>query len=73
MNAYVLSNSEGVVLAVYGEALLNEANAKAESIASETKCSTHLHTIKIASYRDRPHVGGTISMKGSYLTCHPKR
>lgn len=64
---HVISNEIGTVLAVYGEALLNEAQGKARSIGDASGCKTYLHHIKVSSYKDKPRVGQTISMKGMAL------
>lgn len=61
---HAVSNAEGLVLAVYGSALLSEAQEKARVIGSTTGCATYLHSVKVADYKLRPRVGQTISMKG---------
>jgi len=61
---HAVSNAEGLVLAVYGEALLSEAQEKARVIGASTGCGTYLHSVKVTDYTQRPRVGQTISMKG---------
>lgn len=65
---HIVSNEIGNVLAVYGEALLSEAQEKAHKIQNDTGCVTYLHHIKVANYKNKPHVGQTISMKGIKLS-----
>jgi hypothetical protein len=60
---FILSNGEGVILAVYGAALEANARAKGKEIASSTGCGVALHYCWLES---RPHVGGSISMRGQY-------
>jgi hypothetical protein len=58
---HVLSNTEGTILAVYGSALLSEAEAKAHEVANQTGCKVALHSVT----GNRPHVYGSVSMKGA--------
>lgn len=67
---FVVSNEEGTVLAVYGGALLSEAQETCRRIARQTGCRTVLHS-GIWAYPDRPHVGQTISMKGAVTAWEP--
>lgn len=64
---HAVSNEIGTVLAVYGEALLSEAQENARAIESSTGCRTYLHSVKVSDYRDRPSVGQSISMAGISL------
>ena len=59
---YVLSNSEGTILAVYGNALLSEAQEQARKIEHATGLGVYLHHV---SMYGRPHIGQSISMKGA--------
>lgn len=59
---HVVSNGEGVVLGVYGEALLSMAQECCRRIEAETGLHAFLHCIVSTN---RPHVGGYISMKGA--------
>ena len=59
---HVVSNEEGLILAVYGQALLAAAQESARSIGYKTGCLTFLHTIE----GNRPSVNGQISMKNVY-------
>jgi hypothetical protein len=61
---HVVSNEVGTILAVYGSALLSEAQEKARVIERQTGCATYLHSI----VGDRPSVGGSISMKNYKLS-----
>ena len=58
---HVVSNEVGEILAVYGEALLSEAQALAGSVENRTACRTYLHSVECGT---RPRVGQSISMKG---------
>ena len=57
---HVVTNDEGLILAVYGEALLSDAQAKAASVVYRTGCRTFLHHIT----GPKVHVGMLISMRG---------
>lgn len=61
---HVVSNEEGQVLAVYGEALLSEAQEKCRRLEREFGLPIYLHS---GTYADgnRPRVGQTISMKNA--------
>ena len=59
---HVVSNEEGMVLGVYGEALLSMAQECCREVERQTGMLAFLH--KIVS-TNRPHVGGYISMKGA--------
>lgn len=59
---FILSNGEGVILAVYGAALEADARAKGKEIASGTGCRVALHYFWLEA---RPRVGDSISMKGA--------
>ena len=61
---HVVSNEVGTVLAVYGSALLNDAQQKAASIEHSTGCKTYLHKVGVTDYTLRPRVGCSISMDG---------
>ena len=60
MNWHVISNSEGTILAVFGLALLSEAQAFAARIEKQTGLPTYLHNIVSTN---RPKTGGSVSMK----------
>lgn len=60
---HVLSNEVGTILAVYGSALLADAQEKARSIEHQTGCFVYRHTIT----GNRPRVGGSIGMTGVYV------
>jgi len=57
---YVISNDIGTILAVYGNALGDEAREKAKDIAAQHG-PVFLHHV----LANRPHVGGSISMTGT--------
>lgn len=61
---HVVTDGVGTILAVYGEALLSDAQALAGSVENRTGCRTYLHS---GEYGDapRPRVGQTMSMKGT--------
>jgi hypothetical protein len=59
---HVVSNEDGVVLGVYGEALLSMAQECCQRIEAETGLHAFLHHIVSTN---RPHVGGYISTKGA--------
>ncbi len=61
---HVVSNEVGEVLGVYGSALLSQAQDLAKCVQIQTGCLTYLHHIE-CSWRARPFVGQTISMKNS--------
>lgn len=59
---HVVSDEVGTVLAVYGSALLDDANKKGCEIIRSTGAATYLHSIRCST---RPSVGQSISMKGA--------
>lgn len=63
---HVVSNEVGTILAVYGAALLSEAQEKARVIERTTGCKTWLHNVGVSDYRNRPRVNQTISMKNAH-------
>lgn len=58
---HVVSNADGTILAVYGSALLSDAQETARRIEHTTGCATYLHFVLC----ERPHVGGSISMRNA--------
>lgn len=58
---HVVSNEVGIILGVYGEALLSEAQESARKISRESGCLTYLHHV----LGERLHVGDLISMENA--------
>lgn len=63
MTWHVVSTDTGVIIGVYGSALLTDAQEKARSYERQTGLFAYVHS---GTYkpRDRPCVGQTISMVG---------
>jgi hypothetical protein len=61
---HIVSNELGVILAVYGEALLSEAQSKAKYIQTITGGFTYIHTV---TNKKQPHVGQSISMRNVFI------
>lgn len=60
---FILSNSDGIVLGVYGSALHDMATERGKAIKAEFPCcGIALHSI---TTKDRPFVGQSVSMKGN--------
>jgi hypothetical protein len=64
---HVVSNREGMILGVYGEALLSEAQDLCRRVEQATGLRVYLHSVVDT---DRPAVGGSISMQGVSLHHH---
>lgn len=57
MTYHVVVSSGSVVLAVYGDALLSDAQSTARRIERETGMPAYVQQVRVRSYRDRPRVG----------------
>lgn len=68
---YVISNDEGTVLAVYGEALLGTAYHRWAELSKLGY--VHWHACQYSESSGRPHVGESISMRGHTVPVHNRK
>lgn len=64
MEWFMVSNDQGDVLAVYGAALRDMADAKIAALREEFPFAAFYLHYGVYTDDDRPRVGQTISMKG---------